>query len=74
LLSAAAAVRVVLERKGKKRRYARAGTLTARGRRGTNKLAVSGRRLKTGRYRATVTPTDGSGNVSRPVRAMFVVG
>jgi hypothetical protein len=58
-------------------RYALAGVLTRRARAGTNATAFTGRigrrALRTGRYRAVITATNGFGDVSAPRQASFTV-
>jgi hypothetical protein len=58
-------------------RYASVGTLARAAKQGANRHAFTGRigsrALKPGRYRATITTTDGAGNVSAPRTANFTI-
>jgi plastocyanin len=51
----------------------RGSTFDANGRQGTNRVRFSGRGLRPGRYRLTLTATDSAGNKSDPARAIFTV-
>jgi hypothetical protein len=58
-------------------RFVRRGTLSANGKLGANRLNVTGlikkRKLRPGRYRATITATDEAGNVSEPRPVSFKI-
>jgi uncharacterized delta-60 repeat protein len=78
-LSEAARVVVRIERRRvrKKRRFTRAGRFAIDGRAGGNHRRFGGRigkrKLRPGRYRATLVATDPAGNRSKPKRAAFRV-
>ncbi|HTU15577.1 MAG TPA: hypothetical protein VMF31_10290 [Solirubrobacterales bacterium] len=73
-LSEAARVRFTIKpvparKNGRKRKTV---TVSKRGRSGVNTLRVKKRRLKPGRYRVTVRPTDAAGNVGDPLKVKAV--
>jgi hypothetical protein len=79
-VSEKARVTITLQRrvkKGRKFRYKRAGRLAQRAKKGRNHKRLKGkigkRRLRAGRYRATLVAKDSSGAVSKPVRVKFRV-
>jgi uncharacterized delta-60 repeat protein len=80
-LSEAARVTIKIERRKHKRngrvRFARVGAFSADGSAGPNRKRFSGRiakkRLRPGRYRATLVATDTAGNASQPKRLSFRV-
>ena len=76
-LSEAARISIRLERVGRGRRLAHAGTLRRAGSRGPNRIRFSGRigrrALRPGGFRALVRARDAAGNVSRTRRVRFRV-
>jgi plastocyanin len=71
-LSEDAAVRAVVRPVGRPRGR-RGDRFQANGTAGANSIRYSGRGLKPGRYRLTLTATDANGNVSAPARIRFTV-
>jgi len=60
---------VPAKKKGKKRKTV---TITKRGKKGVNTLKLKKRRLKPGRYRVIVRPTDAAGNVGKPLKVKAI--
>lgn len=81
-LSEPAAVRITIERvrnvrTGRRVRFRKVGVLRRAGRLGLNRVPFNGRigsrKLRRGRYRATIVATDAAGNRSKPKRLRFKV-
>jgi hypothetical protein len=74
-LSEAARVVVTVERKNRRKRYARIGTFTQDGAAGRNTKRwlgkIGSKALPPGTYRASVVATDTAGNASAPRRLTF---